>query len=329
MATKNRCWSRKELEDHFFRQGIVSDLEETLDKIEKINQLKQEKEAVILAHYYQRDAIKFGIADYVGDSLDLSKAAMETEAKMIVFCGVHFMAETAKILNPDKKVLLPSLEAGCSLAASITAEDVRKLREQYPQAAFVTYVNTTAEVKAEVDVCVTSANAPRIIAKLPQQQIVFLPDAYMGNNLREEIKDKEIIIWKGKCIVHEDFTAPRLEQYRLQYPGLKILAHYECDQRVIEVSDMHGGTGDMRRYIRENEAPAFLLATECGLASTIKADLPDKNIIGPCNLCMYMKTIDINNTLEALENEAPEIILPEEVRAKAYLSLHKMFDLGK
>lgn len=329
MAIKNIVKGREELEEMFIDQGLSgSELENALNTVDSINKLKKEKNAVILSHYYMRDGIKFGIADYVGDSLDLSKAAMETDADIIVFCGVHFMAETAKILNPEKKVLLPDLSAGCSLAESITIGDVKGLRLQYPDAAFVTYVNTTADVKAECDVCVTSANAVKIVSKIPNKQIVFLPDNYMARNLLQEVPDKEIIYWNGKCIVHEQFSKDQIVKYRRQIPGLKVLAHYECDPSVIETADMHGGTGDMRKYVRNNPADAYLLATECGLASTVKAEFPDKNIVGPCNLCPYMKKIDLYNTLKVLQDEVPEINVNEETRIRALKSLDKMLELG-
>lgn len=328
MAIKNIVLNKDKLSELFIDNDITGfDLEEALDTVEKINELKKQKNAVILAHYYQRNGIKFGISDYVGDSLDLSTVAMETDADIIVFCGVNFMAESAKILNPGKKVLLPDLEAGCSLAESITAEDVRKLRNEYPDAAVVTYINTTAEIKAESDVCVTSANAPNVISKLPNKRIIFIPDTYMGKNIADEVPDKEIINWKGTCIVHEQFTEEELQRYKLQYPGIKILAHYECVPEVIKAADMHGGTGNMRQYVREHDAPSYFLATECGLASTIIAEFPEKKIIGPCYICSYMKKIELNNTLKSLEEETPEITIPEDIRVRALQSLERMFEL--
>jgi quinolinate synthase len=331
MAIKNEIMSREELGNYFKEHGRVaeSDLENVLDAVDEINRLKKEKNAVILAHYYMRDELKLGIADYIGDSLDLSKEAKATDADLIVFCGVHFMAETAKILNSQKKVLLPNLGAGCSLAESITAEQVRDLRKQYPDAAFATYINTTAEVKAEVDVCVTSANAPKIIAELPQKQVVFLPDAYMGANLKTEIPDKEILIWEGTCVVHETFSPYDIIQARLENPDVKVLAHYECHPDVLRDADMHGGTSDMIRYIEGTDAPAYVLATECGLAGTIKKQFPDKELIGPCQMCTYMKMINIYNTLDTLRTEQPEITVPEDIRVKAERSLDKMLELSK
>jgi quinolinate synthase len=332
MAIKSKPLNKEELRERFRTEMNSSQLEDMIKTIKDINELKIEKNAVILAHYYMRDGIKFGVADYVGDSLDLSKVAKEADADIIVFCGVNFMAETAKILNPGKKVLLPSLRAGCSLAESIKGEDVRRLRELHPDAAFVTYINTTADVKAECDVCVTSANAPRIISRLEEKEIYFLPDNYMARNIAEDLKDKtdkKITFWNGECIVHEGFTAGKIQSYRIGNPGLQVLAHYECKPEVINVADMHGGTSDMRRFIRENEAPAYLLVTECGLSSTVKAEFPDKNIIGPCNLCPYMKEVDLNNTRDALINEQPEITVPEDIRVRANKALERMFELGK
>ncbi len=319
--------SSLELEQTLNKCNIQDSTEHLLEKIETINRLKQEKNAVILAHYYMRDSIKIGIADYVGDSLDLSKSAMRTEADLIVFCGVDFMAETAKILNPHKKVILPSREAGCSLAESITAEDVKKLRKDYPDAAIATYINTTADVKAECDVCVTSANAPKVISRLPNKRVVFIPDNYMARNLENEI-DKEIIFWDGTCVVHEQFNQHYFREFRSKVPGLKVLAHYECDPSTIEAADMHGSTSDMRRYVGETDADAYLLATECGLASTIIEDHPEKKIIGPCMICPYMKEITIDNTLHALTDEKPEITISAYTIDRARISLERMFALG-
>ncbi|MBI2549355.1 quinolinate synthase NadA [Candidatus Woesearchaeota archaeon] len=328
IAIKNTLLSADQLRHFFDEQGMgTAEIDQTIALIQQINELKKQKNAVILAHYYMRDAIKFGIADYIGDSLDLSKAAVETTADIIVFCGVLFMAETAKIVNPQKKVLLPDLEAGCSLAESINVEDVKALRKQYPHAAFVTYVNTLADIKAECDVCVTSANAPKVVARLPEKQIVFMPDKYMGKNLQNELPEKEIIIWDGACVVHEVFAPLHFAEYRTQYPGIKILAHYECDESVLAQADMHGATSDMRKYVREHPAPAYFIATECGLASTIKAEFPESTIIGPCNVCPYMKKNSLQNTLKALQEEKPEIIIPEAIRQRAERSLQRMFSL--
>ncbi len=328
MATKQKTMSRDDIRELLLDQNYAgNELERVLDAVDDINRIKAEKNAIVLAHYYMRDVIKFGIADYVGDSLDLSRAGRDTDADLIVFCGVNFMAETAKILSPGKTVLLPTLAAGCSLAESITAEDVRKLRSEFPNAAVVTYVNTTADVKAESDVCVTSANAKKIVAALPNDEIIFLPDMYMGANIAAEMPEKKFITWKGTCIVHERFTGPDLMHYKAMHPGLKVLAHYECPPDVLEMADMHGGTSDMRRYIAENPAQSYLLATECGMSSTIKEEFPEKEILGPCNLCPYMKSVDIYNTRKTLIMGKPEIIVPEGIRIRALRSLERMFEL--
>ena len=331
MAIEGKLLSREELRMLFTAKDNVHgrQLEEMLDTIDAIRVLKREQNAVVLAHYYMRDGIKLGIADYIGDSLDLSKAAMAATQEVIVFCGVNFMAETAKILNPSKRVILPSLEAGCSLAESITAEDVRKLREQHPGAPVVTYINTTAAVKAECDVTVTSANAPKIVRALPEQKIIFVPDKYMGRNLQQEIPEKEIVLWNGACIVHEGYAAAWLPVLRQQHPGLKVLAHYECDGGVITNADMHGGTSDMMRYVRETNAPAYFLATECGLASTLKTEMPDKNIVGPCQVCPYMKQNGLGKVEDALRTGQPEITVPESTRLRAKRTLDRMFELGR
>ncbi len=341
MAIEQNIMTPAELRKQLlFGRDELPDLEHTVAVIEEINALKREKNAVVLGHWYMRDAVKL-VADYLGDSLDLSRQAMETTADIIVFAGVKFMAETAKILNPAKKVILPTLEAGCSLAESITGEDVRRLRAMYPDAAVVTYINTTAEVKAESDVCVTSANAKAIISKLPQRQILFIPDRYMGANLKAELPDKEIITYDGACILHETFTALNIPNIRRLMPGLRVLAHYECDPSIIAAADFHGGTNDMRKYIARETAAAkksgehltFLMATECGLSSTIKSEYAqngeDIEMVGPCNLCPYMKTVTLHNLRDSLRDEKPEILVPEHVRVRAHMAVEKMFELSE
>lgn len=340
MAIEQKLMTPAELKRHLlFGRDALPDLEGTVAVIDSINALKREKNAVVLGHWYMRDAVKL-VADYLGDSLDLSKQARATTADIIVFAGVRFMAETAKILNPGKKVILPTLEAGCSLADSITGEDVQKLRAMYPDAAVVTYVNTTAEVKAESDVCVTSANVKAIIERLPHKQILFIPDKYMGANLKAEVPDKDIITYDGACILHETFTGMDVPGLRTLMPGLRVLAHYECDPSIIAASDFHGGTNDMRKYISQERASAkkrgehltFLMATECGLSSTIKNDYAQRGeeieMVGPCNLCPYMKSVTLANIRDSLRDEKPEIAVPEPVRVRAYKALEKMFELG-
>lgn len=295
----------------------------------EINRLKEEKGAVILAHSYQTPDIIYGVADFTGDSFGLSKKVQETDRNVIVFAGVKFMAETAKILNPGKTVLLPDVEAGCSLADNITGGDVRRLKEEHPDAAVVCYVNTSADVKAESDVCCTSANAGMIIRNLPNKKIIFVPDNYMGKNLANET-DKEIVIWDAYCIVHKEFTAEKAEEWRRSNPGLKILAHTECSPNVIAASDFAGGTGDMIRYVKTSQEKTFMLVTECGLADRMRVEVPEKEFIGMCGLCPYMKKITLLNILQAMRSPRQEQIIeiPEDVRARAERSLNRMFELS-
>ena len=294
----------------------------------EINRLKKEKNAVILAHSYQMPQIIFGIADYVGDSYGLSRQAMEVQAETIVFCGVEFMAETAKILNPKKKVLLPSLKAGCSLAEDITAEDVIGLRKQYPGIPVACYVNTSAAVKAECDVCVTSSNAVEIIKKLDSKQVIFVPDKHMMSNLGP-LTGKEVIGWNAVCIVHDQFTGEQVQQLRLEHSGIKILAHTECDPSVVLVADYVGSTGGMIEYVRSSTAEKFALITECGLSERLKVEFPNKVFLGSCVLCPYMKAINLENTLGVLRSPRPEqeITVPPEISIRAKASLEKMFEM--
>ena len=294
----------------------------------KINRLKKEKNAVILAHNYQRPEILFGIADFTGDSFGLSVEAKKTDAEKIVFCGVHFMAETAKILNPKKKVFISSLEAGCSLADNISAKDVRALKAQHPNVPVVCYVNTPADVKAESDACCTSANALKVVEAMPGNEVIFLPDEFMARNLQKQTR-KKIHYWKGRCIVHETFTAEQITAYKNQYPDMKILAHLECMPEVIELSDLAGGTGDMYNYIKKSGAKRFMLVTECGMSDLLRARFPEKEFINPCSVCPYMKKINLENVLETLEKGKFEIKVPEDVRVKAQKALDKMIEIGR
>ncbi len=293
----------------------------------RINQLKKQKNAIILAHNYQRAEIIFGIGDVNGDSLALAKKAAETKADIIVFCGVHFMAETAKILNPDKKVLLPDLEAGCSLASSITAEDVLNLKKQHPNTPIITYVNTSAEVKAVSDIICTSANALKIIEKLPNKKIIFLPDEYMAKNLAKQT-NKHIIPWTGKCIVHEQFKPWQVNQYRELYPDGKVLAHTECHPEVIAKVDLAGGTSDMISYINTSPAKKFMIVTECGMGEMLQVQHPDKQFTTPCTICPHMKTIHLENVLIALEQEIHEITVPKSTAELAKRALDRMLALS-
>ncbi|MHA2345493.1 MAG: quinolinate synthase NadA [Candidatus Hodarchaeales archaeon] len=294
----------------------------------EINRLKKEKNAVILAHSYQMPQIIFGVADFVGDSYGLSRQAMTVQEETIVFCGVQFMAETAKILNPEKKVLLPSLDAGCSLAEGITPEDVIDLRNQYPGVSVACYVNTSAAVKAECDVCVTSTNAVEIIQNLPSDTVIFLPDKHMAKNLGS-LTGKEIIGWNAECVVHDQFTGEQVRQLRSQYAGIKILAHTECDPSVVFEADHVGSTGSMIEYVKNSSADKFALITECGLSERLKIMFPEKSFLGSCVLCPYMKAINLDNTLQVLRAPRPEQIieLSPDTFSRAKASLEKMFQM--
>lgn len=294
----------------------------------EINKLKREQNAVILAHSYQTPDIMYGVGDFIGDSYQLSKKAQETTADKIVFCGVRFMAETAKILNPGKTVLLPAATAGCSLADSITAADVRALRAKHPGVPVVTYVNTSAEVKAESDVCCTSANALRIIESFGSEEVIFLPDELMAKNL-QKMTGKKLITWKGRCIVHEDFKADKIKWFRSKHPGLKVLVHTECDSQVADAADYVGGTEGMIKEVRATDAPAYMLVTECGMNDRMRVEFPQKEFLGMCGLCPYMKQNTLALILSALKNPGSRQIIEidEDVRVKAERALLKMFEL--
>ncbi|MEI6222309.1 MAG: quinolinate synthase NadA [bacterium] len=293
----------------------------------EINTLKKEQNAIILAHSYQTPDIMYGIADFIGDSYALSRIVTEHEAKKVVFCSVHFMGETAKLLNPDKEVLVPAV-AGCSLAESITPEDVRALREKHPNAAVVCYVNTTAAVKAECDYCCTSSNVVSIVEAIPYDEIIFIPDEFMGKNLRS-MTEKTIHTWTGRCIVHETFTPDKIDEIRLQHPDVKILAHTECSPAIIAKVDVAGGTAGMLNYIRSSDAHTFMVITECGLTDRIRTEFPDKEVVGTCSLCPYMKKIMLKDILKALKNPSPDqiIIIDPEIATQARKSLDNMFKL--
>jgi quinolinate synthase len=298
----------------------------------EINQLKQEKNAVILAHSYVEPEVIYGVGDFKGDSYFLAAQAKKAKADVIVFAGVVFMAETAKILSPDALVVVPDGDSGCSLADSITGADVRNMKALYPDAAVVCYINSTAEVKAESDVCVTSSNVYNIIASLPQKRILFVPDRLMADNVRKEMAkrgvDKEIISSDGTCIVHEEFTTEQIAEARRTFPGLKIVAHPECTQEVAEQVDFLGSTGEMMKYVKTTEAPYFLMLTECGLVSRLAVEDPEKNFIGGCRLCPYMKMNTLVKIRDALKNPRPEqiITLEEDLAKRASRCIERMFE---
>ena len=296
--------------------------------IYRINQLKKEKNAVILAHNYQTPEIYHGVSDFSADSLALAIEAAKTKADIIIMCGVHFMAETAKLMSPEKKVFLPDMTAGCSLAASITGKDVRNLKKKYPGVPVVSYVNTSADVKAETDVCCTSANAVKVVKSLGVNKVIFLPDDYLAKYVASQT-DVEIISWKGTCEVHEQFNDQEINEIRKSNPGIKIIAHPECPPDVIKASDFAGSTSGMIKYVKDNQPKKVMMVTECSMSDNVQVDNPNVEFIRPCNLCPHMKKITLPKVLECLENETNEIILDQETIEKARKSVERMAEIGR
>lgn len=292
-----------------------------------INELKKQRNAVILAHNYQTPEIFHCVADITGDSLALARQAVETDADVIVVAGVHFMAETAKLLNPDKIVLIPDERAGCSLADSITAADIQKMRKQHPNTPVVTYVNTSAEVKAESDICCTSGNAVEVVESLGVDQVIFLPDEYLANYVAQQT-DVKIISWQGHCEVHERFTGAQLDQYRKDYDGLTIIAHPECPPDVLEASDFVGSTAQMQAFVQTEKPRRVLMVTECSMSDNVAADITDVEFIRPCNLCPHMKRITLANIYEALEKLEPRVEIDPRVADKARHAVERMLEHG-
>ena len=291
--------------------------------IAAINDLKRERNATILAHNYQTPEIFYGVGDITGDSLALAQKGAEVDADVIVMCGVRFMAETAKILSPDKTVLLPDYDAGCSLAASITGADVRRLREQYPGVPVVTYVNAYADVRAEADICCTSSNAIKIVESLNSDRVIFIPDGYLGRYVQENT-DVEIILWEGACEVHERFTADELRGYRRDYPGIQIVAHPECPPDVLHEADFVGSTSGMIKHIDQEKPKQVVLVTECSMSDNVAIEHPEVQFVRPCNLCPHMKRITLPKILLALQTMSPEIDIDADTAARARLSLERM-----
>ncbi|MBX3053385.1 MAG: quinolinate synthase NadA [Caldilineaceae bacterium] len=333
----------------------------------EIQRLKVEKNAVILGHNYMEPVLFHSIPDFVGDSLFLSRKAAETDKDIIVFCGVEFMAETAKILNPEKTVLLPAAKAGCSLAASITAEDVRQLKAQFPGAPVVTYVNTYADVKAESDICCTSGNAVAVVNSLDAETILFIPDEYLARNVAQETGKKIIVPqpkrtttpltfsfdgvdgstnghtngqanghdqpgvvgWHGRCEVHEKFTVDDIRTIRAQFPDVAIVSHPECSPEVVAASDFSGSTTAMIRFVEKSSAPHYLLLTECSMGDNITASNPDKEMLRLCNVrCPHMNQITLEDTLAALRHNQYKVEVPEEIRVRAARSVQRMIEIG-
>ncbi len=296
--------------------------------IYEINKLKKEKNAVILAHNYQTPEIYHGVSDFSADSLALAIEASKTRADLIIMCGVHFMAETAKLMNPKKKVLLPDMRAGCSLSSSITGEDVRKLKKVHPGVPVVSYVNTSAEVKSETDVCCTSANAVKIVNSLGVKKVIFLPDDYLAKYVASQT-NVEIISWRGTCEVHEKFTDTEINEIRKNNPEIKVIAHPECPPDVINASDFTGSTSGMIKYVKDNQPKKVMMVTECSMSDNIQVDNPNVEFIRPCNLCPHMKRITLPKILDCLKNETNEIIMSDNIIKKARSSVERMTEIGR
>lgn len=331
-------------------RNVVPDVELRIkaELAEQINQLKAEKNAVILGHNYMEPALYHSIPDFVGDSLYLARMAAKTDKDIIVFCGVKFMAETAKILNPKKTVLLPAAKAGCSLAESITAKDVRDLKKRFPGVPVVTYVNTYADVKAESDICCTSGNAVEVVNSFKSDTVIFLPDEYLAGNVAKETGkhiifptlgakklefdtslDYQMVGWRGRCEVHEKFTVADIVSVREQFPDVVILAHPECSPEVVAASDFSGSTTAMIRYIEKSDAPHFLLLTECAMGDNIIAANPDKPMLRLCSVrCPHMNQITLEDTLKSLQLNRYVIEVPEEIRLRALKAVEGMIAIG-
>ena len=303
-----------------------------LPAIERIEKLKHEKNAIILAHNYVAPQIFYSVADYTGDSYGLSKKAKESDADVIVFAAVRFMAETAKILNPKKIVLDPNPNGGCSLADGITNTDVINLRQQFPDHTFVCYINTTASVKAECDVCVTSSNVYKIIEKIPNDKIYFLPDKLMGENVIQNLKTKgvkkNIELWEGTCYVHEEYQPENIDQVRKNFNGIEVLVHPECSSAVVNKADYIGSTSQMLNHVRKSDRDSFFLLTECGLTGVLQSEFPQKTFAGGCTMCKYMKSNSLEDILNVLENPSPENIIKIDLdtQKRALQCVNRMFE---
>lgn len=314
----------------------------------EINKKKKERGAIILGHNYMEPALYSTVCDYVGDSLELSRKAAATDADIIVFCGVRFMAETAKILNPTRTVLLPAKKAGCSLASSITAKEVRRIKELFPGVPVITYINTYADVKAETDVCCTSGNARRVVESFGMKPVIFLPDEYLARNVAAETgrlvieateegakkfksinSDQPVLIaWTGRCEVHEQFQVEDIVRIRKQFPGVEVLSHPECSPEVIRASDYSASTSKMVDFVKKSAAPHFLLLTECSMGENIMAENPDKDMLRLCSIrCPHMNEITLEDTLDSLVNLRQVIEVPEEIRKRALSSLERMLEI--
>jgi quinolinate synthase len=296
--------------------------------VDAIREWKERRNAVVLAHNYQTPEIFHGVADIVGDSLALARRAAETDADVIVLAGVHFMAETAKILNPGKTVLIPDPEAGCSLASSITGADVRLLRQRYPDAPVVTYVNTSAEVKAESDVCCTSANAVEVVESLKAPRVIFLPDEYLGKYVASQTRT-EVVLWKGHCEVHERFTGAEIARFREQHPDVAVLAHPECPPDVLAAADYVGSTAGMVDHLERTRPAKVVLVTECSMSDNVAVQFPTTEFVRPCNLCPHMKRITLPKILRSLQTLEHRVEVAPEVAERARRAVERMLAVGR
>ena len=323
----------KEIEEKGF---IDEEIDKDIDVIKEIDRLRREKNAIILAHYYQEGEIQ-DIADFVGDSLALSQQAEKTNADIILFAGVHFMAETAKILSPEKKVLIPDLNAGCSLADSCPTDEFKSFIEKYPGYTVISYVNTTAEIKALTDIICTSSNAMQIVNSLPEEEkILFAPDRNLGNYIKS-ITGRDMVIWQGACHVHEEFSLERILEIKENEPDAKIIAHPECEKPILIVADHIGSTSSLLNYTKKDDAKKYIVATESGIIHQMKKSNPEKTFIPAppkdstcaCNDCNFMKLITIKKLYNCLKYELPEIKVNEDIRKKAVHSIKRMLEISE
>lgn len=340
---------RQMLQDRLHNVIPAAEIRYKAELAVEINRLKEERNAVILGHNYMEPALYLSVPDFKGDSLELSRQAAKTDKEIIIFCGVRFMAETAKILSPKKTVLIPSPKAGCSLAESITAADVRQLRQMYPGVPVVTYINTYADVKAESDICCTSGNAVKVVQSLKSDKVIFLPDQYLAGNVAKETKKKIIfpiktaeglrpptgnleyamIGWDGKCEVHDKFTVEDVVNIRNQFPDVVILAHPECRPEVTSAADFSGSTSAMIRYVQQTRAPHYLLLTECSMADNIAAENPGKEMLRLCSVrCPHMNEITLEDTLKSLQKTQYVVEVEEEIRLRALRAVQRMLEIG-
>jgi quinolinate synthase len=307
-------------------------VEAMMPLVNAINALKKERNAVILAHSYVSPEIVYGVSDFTGDSYALAKDATTAAAGTIVFAAVRFMGETAKILNPEKRVLIPGRDSGCTLADAITGADMRRLRAEFPDFTFVCYINTTADVKAECDVCVTSSNVYDIVEAIPSDKIYFVPDKLMGANVIDEMArrgvNKDIRVYDGTCYVHEEYDPEMIRFLRLKFPGVKVLSHPECSPGVAKASDYVGSTAQMLDYVAKSKNDSFAMLTECGLSSRLQVEFPEKRIVGSCTMCKYMKSNTLEGILRVLMKPTPadEVTLDEDVRLRAQHCIDAMFE---